>query len=411
MNRKVIWGAVGFLGAIPSPGEKAVANWDEDSITMAVAAGMDCLKGMDRKKVEGLYFASTTQPYLVRQNATIVAAGLDLPDGIATGDFVACTKSGTSALLAALNAVKDKGANSFIVAAADCRAGKPGGAQEHLYGDGAASLMVGNDNVIATFEGSYSISLDFPDRWKSVGDKFERAWEDRFMRDEGYNKIIPQAITGLLQKYKLTIKDFAKIAFIGIYPREQAGIIKKLGADPAQLQPSAMDTVGDTGAASPLLLLVAALEDAKAGDKILVAGYGSGCDVLYFTVTDKIEKVKGNRRGFKKNLAYKKELASYEKYLAFRNVMPADIGMRGEDIPFTALSLMWRDRKAILSMHGSKCKKCGTPQYPPQEICAKLKCGAVKEMEDYTFYDKPARIFTYTADNLAASIDHRRSWE
>lgn len=29
-------------------GEKAVANFDEDSLTMAVAAGLDCLRGQDR---------------------------------------------------------------------------------------------------------------------------------------------------------------------------------------------------------------------------------------------------------------------------------------------------------------------------------------------------------------------------
>ena len=31
-------------------GEKAVANWDEDAISMAVAAGWDCMAGKDRKK-------------------------------------------------------------------------------------------------------------------------------------------------------------------------------------------------------------------------------------------------------------------------------------------------------------------------------------------------------------------------
>jgi len=51
-------------GESPVPGEKAVANHDEDSITMAVAAGMDCLKGIDMKTLDGLYFASTAFPYL-----------------------------------------------------------------------------------------------------------------------------------------------------------------------------------------------------------------------------------------------------------------------------------------------------------------------------------------------------------
>ena len=52
-----------------APGEKAVANFDEDSLTMAVAAARDCLKGIDPGSIEGLYFASTTAPYKEKQTA------------------------------------------------------------------------------------------------------------------------------------------------------------------------------------------------------------------------------------------------------------------------------------------------------------------------------------------------------
>jgi len=404
INRKTIFNSIGFMGTFPSPGEKAVANWNEDSITMAVAAGLDCLTDQDRTKVTGFNFATTTQPYMVRQNSTIASAALDLPEGITTADFVACTKSGTTALISALDATKRDNAGTIIVCAADCRAGKPGGAQEHLYGDGAASVLVGDDNVIATFDGYYSVSYDFPDRWRSVGEKFEHAWEDRFIRDEGYTKIIPEAITGLLKQYNINIKDIAKVIYPCLYPREHADIAKKLGADPNQVQASILDTVGDPGSASPLMMLIAALEDAKAGDKILVASFGSGSDALLFTVTDKIKNIK-NRKGFKVNLASKKEMTSYDKYLVFRNVLPVEVGIRGEELPFTMLSTLWRDRKMILSLHGSKCKKCGTPQYPAQRVCVNPDCGAIDEMGDYTFYDKKASVFTYTGDHLAASID------
>jgi len=44
-------------------GEKSVDSFDEDSITMAVEAGVDCVRGLDRGKVDGLFFASTTFPY------------------------------------------------------------------------------------------------------------------------------------------------------------------------------------------------------------------------------------------------------------------------------------------------------------------------------------------------------------
>ncbi len=404
MNRNTIFGAVGFLGTFPTPGEKAVANHDEDTLSMAVAAGIDCIDGLKREVIDGLYLATTSQPYVLRQNSAIVAVALDLQPNIRTADFIASNKAGTTALIAAFDAVKGGTSSNILVCASDCRLSKPGGPQEHLYGDGAAALWVANDDVIATFEGFYSVSYDFPDRWKASTEDFEHAWEDRFIRDEGYTKMIPEAIAGLLKKYNLNIREFAKIAFPGIYAREHAGILKRLGAEPGQSQDTLIDKVGDTGTASPLMMLVAALEDAKPGDKILVASFGNGSDALFFQVTENIKNV-GERRGVKKHLVSKKELTSYEKYLAFRKLAPMDVGLRGEVGIRTPMSALYRERKTILGLVGSRCKKCGTPQYPPQRVCVNPDCGSVDEMEDYRFSDKKGVVFTYTGDNLAASID------
>ncbi len=404
MNHNTLFMAVAFLGSFPAPGENAVANHDEDALTMAVAAGIDCLAGMKRETVDGLYLATTSQPYMVRQNSDLVATALDLPSSIRTADFIGSTKSGTTALLSALDTAKGETASHVLVCASDCRLSKPGSPQEALYGDGAASLLVGNDDVIATFEGAHSVSYDFPDRWRASGEKFEHAWEDRFIRDSGYGQFIAEVISGLLKKYNLDIKDFARIVYPGLYAREHGAIAKRLGADPGQLQDTLLSTVGDTGSASPLLMLVAALEDAKPGDKILVASFGNGADAMFFQATEKMNNV-ADRRAVKKHIASKKDLASYEKYLAFRNLAPMDLGMRGEISIKTPMSALFRERKVILSLCGSKCAKCGTPQYPYQRVCVNPDCGAIDQMEEYRFSDKRGVVFTYTGDNLAASID------
>jgi hydroxymethylglutaryl-CoA synthase len=403
LSHNTIFNAVGFLGSFPPPGENAVANHDEDTLSMAVAAGMDCLTGLKREEVGGLYLATTSQPYMLRQNSAIVAAALDMTSKIRTSDFLGSNKSGTSALLAAFDAV-NSGMLNVLVCASDCRVSKPGSSQEPLYGDGAAAILTGNDELIATLEGFYSVSYDFPDRWRAANEKFEHSWEDRFIRDEGYAKMLPEAISGLLKKYKLAITDFAIIAFPDLYPREHAAIVKRLGAEPRQLQTSLLDKVGDTGSASPLMMLVRALENAKPGDKILIASFGNGSDAMFFQVTENIKNVAG-RRGVKNNLETKKELASYEKYLAFRNLAPMDLGMRGEIDFKTPMSTLFRERETVLALCGSKCKKCGTPQYPRQRICVNPECGAVDQMEGYRFSDKRGVLFTYTGDNLAASID------
>ena len=52
-----------FGQVMPFPGEKAVANFDEDGVTMAVAAGTDCLADTDRSSIDGVYFATTSSPF------------------------------------------------------------------------------------------------------------------------------------------------------------------------------------------------------------------------------------------------------------------------------------------------------------------------------------------------------------
>ena len=384
-------------------GEKAVTNYDEDSLTMAVAAGIDCLGGTDRAMVDGMYFATTTSPYRERESATIIATALDLRSNMRTADFADSLKAGTGALLSARDSIKAGGAQSMLVCASDCRLGKPGSSQEMVFGDGAAAVLLGGNVVIASLEGSYSVSYDFPDYRRSEGDKFVRATEDRFIREEGYTKFIPEAISGLLKKCKRETKDFAKVAYPCLYLREHAAIGRKLGFEPGQIQQPLLAAVGELGAASPLVLLVAMLEEVKPGDNILLASYGNGAEALLFKVTEEIEKVR-DRRGVSKYLASRRELTSYERYLAFRGILPVEVGA-GEDVAPTELPLTWRERKSILALYGSKCKRCGTPQYPPQRICVNPNCGATDEMEDYRFSDKKGTLFSYTVDHVAASLN------
>ncbi len=136
-----------------APGERSVAYYDEDSITMAVAAGQDCLAGLDEKKVDGLYFATTTSPYKEKLGSALIAMPLDLKREIRTADVTGSLRAGASALAMAVDAVAAGSASSILVAAADMRLGAPNGAIEQQLGDGAAALLVGRENVIAEIQG------------------------------------------------------------------------------------------------------------------------------------------------------------------------------------------------------------------------------------------------------------------
>jgi 3-hydroxy-3-methylglutaryl CoA synthase len=400
----LIFGALGWFNAANAAytrGEKAVASYDEDSLTMAVTAGLNCLGERERGKTAGLFLATTTPPYKERSVAAIAATALNLPAGVRSVDFNGSLKAGTGALLAGCEAVAENG-GEVLVCAADCRLGKAGSAQEYLFGDCAVAFSVGKEDVAATFEGFYSTTHDFVDHRRLEGDLFDRTWEERWIREEGYAKLIPEVIAGLLQKYDLQIGDFAKLIFPCPFDRVQVAVAGKLGATRDQVSPALMAEVGDTGTAQPLLMLAAALEDAAPGDRLLVAGFGNGCDALIFRVTEEIKKIKG-LSGFKAGLARKRQLASYEKYAGFRHLLDLETGIRGEQVAFTSFPVLWRERKSVLALCGVQCRRCGTPQFPYQRVCVNPRCGAVDEMDEYCFAGKKGSIFTYTADHLAFS--------
>ena len=407
LNRMVIFGSMGWINPaniLNAQGEKAVANFDEDSVTMAAAASADCLIGFEREEVGGVYFASTTSSYKERLCANLVAGSLAADEQIRTADFAGGLKAGSTALLAALDAVAAGSANNVMVAAADCRLSKMGSPQEFMFGDGAAAMMVGDTDVIAEFKGSFSSGYDFVDHMRGSESRFDRQWEERWIRDMGLDRFIPEAINGLCEKVGLTPADFDKIIYPCYFGSERKKINKKMGFEPEKVQDNMQAMVGDTGVAQSMMMLAKALEEAKPGDKLLVVSYGSGCDALFFEVTDKIAKL-APRRGISGYLARRADLDNYVKYLVWRRMVPADTGLRGEEDKWTRWSLMWRSHKAMLGLVGGKCTECGTQQFPPQRICVAPKCGALEKSEPVVLSDKGGKIFSFTSDMLAASIN------
>ncbi len=407
LDRKNIFEAMGWINpatAANARGEKAVANYDEDSITMAVAAACDCLKGVDRDTVQGVFFASTTSPYLERLNAGILGSALALREDIRAGDCSGGLRSGTTALLNTMEMAHSGLTDQLLVCAADTRIGKPGSAQEMIFGDAAAAFLVGTGATIADYEGSFSITCDFVDHYRGAGAVFDRQWEDRWIRDMGYHRLIPQVIEGLLQKLDLKIADFSTVVYPCHYPSERKRLNKMLGIDAGMEALDLMQQIGDSGTAHALVMLAGVLESARPGDRILLVGFGNGCDAIAFRVTDRIAQLPP-RLSVSGHLSTGTVLQPYEKYLVWRNILPGDLGTRAEVDQWTRWSVNWRNRKAILGLWGSRCARCGTVHFPPQRVCVNPSCGSSQEMADVCFSDKFGRVISYTGDNLAASYD------
>lgn len=398
---RLSWDAISAVWGTPlGKGERAVANADEDTITLAVEAVIDCLSGADRSTVDSLYLASTSFPYREKQSASIVRVAADLRDNIPTIDFANSLRAGTNALRAGLDAVKGGSAKKVVVAASDCRLAAPKSASEPTYGDGSAAFLLGDTDVAVEVEASYSTSSAFLDVWRRDIDRFPVTWEDRFLRDEGYEKIYPSAIKQMLKNHNLTPKDFTKAVFYAPDAREHATLARMLGFDPkTQVQDPMFGVLGDTGCASAPMMLVAALENAKAGDRILFATYGDGVDVYILKVTDMIEKVR-DRRGIKRHLASKLMLPSYGKYLEMRKLV--DMGAEIRPRRTSSAAWVWRDRKLLYGLIGQKCRVCGNVQTPRQRIC--MYCFARDNFDDVRLSDKKGKVFTFSKDDRTMEI-------
>jgi len=385
-------------------GERSMCNWDEDTLTMAVAAARDCLKGFDKQTLDGLYLASTTLPFADRQNAGVVAAALNIDNRLITSDFSASQKAGSTALITALESVKSGERSNILVAAADSRETKAAYFYEMWFGDGAAAFTVGDSNVIAAYRGSYSVSYDFVDHYRGSQKQFDYMWEERWTRDAGYGKIIPEAVNGLLDKLNMAIEQVDKLVYPCFFKGDHRKIAKNLGAAPEALVDNLHEVCGETGTAHPFLMMTAALESSKPGDHILMAGFGQGCNALMFEVTDQITELKP-RNGFDGTMNNKQTINNYQKWLKFRDLIQTEMGIRAEAPTQTATTVLWRKNKMILGLVGGKCQACGTPQFPKMDICVNPECGAVKSQEDYEFADVPAKVKTFTGDLLSVSVD------
>jgi 3-hydroxy-3-methylglutaryl CoA synthase len=379
------------------PVEKPVANFDEDSITMAVAAGMDCINGFDRNAVDALFFATTTSPYVEKQGAATVAAAIDLRRDIITNDFTNSLRAGTLGLRSALDAITAGTAKQVMLTVADCRIGTPRSEFDQASGDGGAAFLLGNDEVIANVLDSYSISEEVQDVWRAYGDNTIRTWEDRFVYETGYLKIMPEAVAGLMKKMKMTPKDITKAVLYGPNPRRHSEMVRMLGLDAkAQVQDPLFGRMNNTGAAFILMQLIAALETAKPGDKILMVSYGDGADAYLLEVTDEITKL-APRRGIKRLLDAKRILPDHATYMRWRE---ASSNIAGAP---PSVSARWREREEIDRLHASKCKSCGLIQYPPQRVCT--RCHTKDQWSTVRLSDKKGKIFTFSLDYVAPSVD------
>jgi hydroxymethylglutaryl-CoA synthase len=383
-------------------GERSMCAWDEDAITMAVEASRDCLSDLDRTRVARMVLASTTHPFADRQNSVVVKESLNLSDTVSAMDVGGSQRAATSALLDGLYAAAG-GAGEILCVAAEKRRARPASELELGAGDGAAALLLGAGDGVALFLGAASTSVDFVDHFRAAAADADYTWETRWIRDEGYLRIVPQTVAAALSQTGLAATDVDRFVMGAPMKDVNTAVGRACGIRPEAMCDPLASVMGDAGTAQPLLLLAHALETAGRGEIVLVVGVGQGCDVLIFRATG--EQAGGPAMGVSGWLARRAPEANYLKYLAFNGHLTLERGMRAEFDQKTALTALYRNRKMVLALVGGRCVETGVVQFPKSEVSVAQNARAVRTQEDYPLADRRARVLTHTADRLTFTPD------
>jgi hydroxymethylglutaryl-CoA synthase len=382
------------LGSGGGAGTRTVASYDEDPVTLGVAAARTLLVGRpDAAPVESLTFATTAPVYAEKSSSPLVHAALQLPASVSTLDAGPGLRGASASLRAALHSTD----RLVAVIAGDVRTGLAGSADETGGGDAGSAVLIGDDSagpLVAEHLGGASATHEFLDRWRSPGELRMHAWEERFGQQR-YDALAADAWDRAVSACGLTDGDVARVAVSSPHPRAGATLVKRLGAAGVDVADRLDRSVGFTGAAHPGLLLADLVERSAAGEVIALVSLADGAEVFLFRRT----AAGSAGQPIAGQLAAGSALP-YGKYLAWRGVLPTQPPNRPEPARMSA-SAAERRSEWKYGFVGSRDRSSGAVHLPPARVS--YRGQTVDDMEALPMAAHRATVATFTVDSLAYS--------
>jgi 3-hydroxy-3-methylglutaryl CoA synthase/uncharacterized OB-fold protein len=387
------------LGGTPGKGTRTVASYDEDALTMAVAAGRQALSAVPASPA-ALWFATTSPTYVEKTNATIAHAALRLDGDVIAADAGAGLRGAAAALRSGLRSTEP----AVLVLAGDVRTGPAGSPDEATGGDAGSAVLVGDDGpgapVIAEYLGGASATREFLDRWRLPGEQRTRSWEERF-GEQRYVALANAALDAALKDSGIDLDQLATVAISSPQARAGATLAKRLGAAGVDVADTLAASVGFTGAAHPGLLLSALLEQAQPGQVVALVSLADGADVFVFRATEAVTAHQAARTvGVAEQVAGGDDSLAYAKYLSWRGVLPVQPPNRPEPARMSASAaerrLDWK-----YGFVGSRDRDTDALHLPPARVS--FVGGNTDDMDPAPMADVPATVATFTVDSLAYS--------
>lgn len=335
-------GIIGYAGYIPRPRitskeyikaigmftarnilEKAFPSFDEDTISMAIQVASDAIKRgkIYPEEISGLFFATTTPPYIEKASSSTIAAALDLNSTVQISDFGFSTKAGGDALLACIDYVSSGRGKIGLVVASDSPKAKVSDPIEHGLGAGASAFLISSEKAAITFEGSYAETEEIlGERFRRNGKKFIEDVSIAPYTQGAFHRLVKKSIIGLMDEIGINPEEVAHIVLHQNNIRASVNVAKVCGfADEKLTSGIVSSKIGDAGTSTTLIGFVNVLDQAKNGDRILVNFYGSGSgsNTLSFIIGDELNK---NRKEapILEHYISDKEYVDYLTYLKLR---------------------------------------------------------------------------------------------
>ena len=280
----VTWG----LAAPSSWRSSFVNDRDEDALTLGLAAARE----IANPESGSLALASQSLPYVRRVQAGLLIDALGLKHPFVS-EHTTSSRAGTEALSMHAWRVEATGESALVVAA---ETGPRSVAQLASASAGAVALQLAPTGDIAQLEAIVSVSTEAP------GLEYQPT-DDANVADIGvppyaqaiYRNLLAEALHQITERTGFKVADFTRIVIGGSEFKTAERYLRSLGGDPAQWRDVDFRlSLVNLASVGPLAGLVAAVDSATAGDRILVTSYGPG-SALDAIVLRAGDRASGNR--------------------------------------------------------------------------------------------------------------------
>jgi uncharacterized OB-fold protein len=190
----------------------------------------------------------------------------------------------------------------------------------------------------------------------------------------------------------------SKFIFPSPFKGTADAIAKAAGVPAAAVADSLDADAGFAGTAHSLLMLANSFDEASPGDIVVLAGFGQGCDVLVFRITDAVTQSRPTV-SVRQMIAAGTSVQSYAQMATFYGEIEPELGMRAERDMKTALTEQFRSSDQVIGFVAGRCSVCGQVQFPQLAYCVHCRAPAAA-FEAVCLAEESARVLTYTADAL-----------